>query len=159
MPGLISGTRPSRQHRRPGELGFEPALDPGLSEAVCASVAPEVFFPAEGNEVLVALAQRLCCQCPVKAACQALALEKEGSARPYMRFGIWGGTTPSERYALYRHKRRGTAPVTRPGVCGSCRGYTRHRRRGENPCDACLSAVAADSRRRRRAARSAKGAA
>ncbi|MFF4736324.1 WhiB family transcriptional regulator [Streptomyces sp. NPDC001262] len=160
MRALISGTRANGPRRRSGELAFELAPDPGLREAVCTTFSPALFFPDESDEGLVALARDLCSLCPVKAACLALALETEGCARPYMRFGIWGGTTPKERYVLYRLKRQTVAAVVmRPGVCGTCRGYTKHRRSGEDACDACRAAVAADSRRRRRANRSVKEAA
>ncbi|MEU7163843.1 WhiB family transcriptional regulator [Streptomyces morookaense] len=153
MRALVSGTRPGGPSRRAGELAFEPAPAPGLREALCTSFSLDLFFPSEDDEGAVALAVGLCSLCPVKEACLALALEMEGNARPYKRFGIWGGTTPYERYVLSQHRRRARgAPVTRPGVCGTCRGYTRHRRSGEDACEACLSAVAADSRRRRRRA-------
>lgn len=57
---------------------------------------PDLFFPEEyptptARRVATAYAKRLCNACPIKADCLSYALESN------QRYGIWGGTSPSER--------------------------------------------------------------
>ncbi|MFF3877498.1 WhiB family transcriptional regulator [Streptomyces sp. NPDC001978] len=77
MRGLIVGTRNGHLAARPAgaqELGFVLAPDPGLRDALCTSIEPELFFPERGDSKTAALAREICEQCPVKAACLAEAL-------------------------------------------------------------------------------------
>ncbi|OEJ26825.1 hypothetical protein AS594_22400 [Streptomyces agglomeratus] len=162
---VIAGTRSA--HLSGGAaagvtLGFDPAPDPGLKAALCKGIEPELFFPERGDRRSAALAREICAQCPVVAACLADALASEGDAGHSMRFGIRGGKSPEQRYAIYQR----TAPAApaeavavaapapagskrRPVKCGTRRGYQKHRRNGERACDACRHANTAADRRLR----------
>lgn len=83
-----------------------------LEGAACRGVNPAVFYPAtaadghhakkhEGRAVYQP-ALDICARCPVRLACldQALANGE--------RFGVWGGTTPNDRYQI-RRRQRGAA--------------------------------------------------
>lgn len=57
---------------------------------------PELFFPEEFSDytkkrLATVLAKRLCDGCPVKRQCFTFAVETS------QKYGIWGGTSPSER--------------------------------------------------------------
>lgn len=78
-------------------------LFPGANEGLCRQWDTAVFFPvgeADGESrggqwvTRYALARSVCAACSVKDACREYAL-----ARPEI-FGVWGGTTPSERRAI-----------------------------------------------------------
>ena len=45
-------------------------------------------------------AAELCSGCPVIDKCLSFALEREGNAAANHRYGIYGGKTPAQRYAL-----------------------------------------------------------
>lgn len=68
--------------------------------AACASVGGEAFFP-EGtqNGITRAIlnAKAICATCPVKAMCLEAGLEE--------RYGIWAGTTPTERKQLRKQRK------------------------------------------------------
>lgn len=64
-------------------------------QAACAGTSDELWFP-ESDDVVPAAAQVICGRCPVRAACLTSALR---TGEPY---GVWGGTSPSERLALRR---------------------------------------------------------
>lgn len=68
--------------------------------AACASMDPNMFHPRHDTpprrSAAIDAAKAVCRQCPVTAECLALALSV-GSRNDY---GIYGGTTPSERRAL-----------------------------------------------------------
>lgn len=51
----------------------------------------------------------------------------------------------------------GLEPSSEPDLCGSYRGYARHRRRGEAPCDDCRTANAEYKRARRHAPKDPAG--
>ncbi|QSB04449.1 WhiB family transcriptional regulator [Natronoglycomyces albus] len=63
-----------------------------LPEGNCASVDPDFMFPPPRAKACEQLA--VCEGCPVKTACLVRALESK------TRFGVWGGTEPSERRVL-----------------------------------------------------------
>ena len=176
MTGLITGTRNGHLAGRPSgawQLGFELAPNPGLSDALCKGVEPEVFFPERGDRLTAALAREICSQCPVAAACLSDALATEGAAGHASRFGIRGGKSPEERHAIYRRNRKmavvegASAPDSvaeqrkskrTPAKCGTRGGYQRHLRNQDTPCGPCRVAnTAAD--RRLRSTGSSKGAA
>ncbi|MFI2350363.1 WhiB family transcriptional regulator [Streptomyces sp. NPDC019443] len=112
MHGLIAGTRNGHLSARPSGawvLGFELTPNPGLAAALCKGIEPELFFPERGDRRTAALAREICAQCPVAEACLADALASEGSAGHAQRFGIRGGTTPEERFGIYRRSRKTAA--------------------------------------------------
>ena len=59
--------------------------------AACRGTGPERFF--DPHPAAVAAAQAICASCPVRAACQAHALDM---AEP---FGVWGGLAAGDRPA------------------------------------------------------------
>ncbi|PHQ49978.1 hypothetical protein BLA24_20400 [Streptomyces cinnamoneus] len=170
---LIGGTRTAHLVARPSgaTLAFELAPDPGLAGALCVAVEPELFFPEKGDHKTANLAREICARCPVIEACLADALKMEGGRSHSSRFGIRGGLTPNQRYQLSRRMRQSasaseaasrpvevsTVPERKPAPCGTRRGYLRHRREGENACEACLNHAAGG--RRRLTAGTAEGAA
>ncbi|HET6857578.1 MAG TPA: WhiB family transcriptional regulator, partial [Streptomyces sp.] len=97
----IAGTKSPHREPRP-LLGFDVAPDPGLKAALCRVIEPEVFFPERGDRRTAALAREICMQCPVRAVCLTDALESEDDASHSHRFGIRGGTSPEQRYKIYR---------------------------------------------------------
>ena len=68
--------------------------------ARCRGVDPQVFHPAEEDEVAADAAKAICEQCPVREACLEFAI----SARE--KDGVWGGMTARERRRLVRQRRR-----------------------------------------------------
>ncbi|MGX8907359.1 WhiB family transcriptional regulator [Streptomyces netropsis] len=161
---MIPGRRSAHLPRgsAAGALGFDPAPDPGLKDALCKVIEPELFFPERGDHRTAALARELCAKCPVIEVCLADALMDEGAANHRRRFGIRGGATPQERYEMYQRTARTAQPVAppvgapaparakrEPVRCGTRRGYQKHRRNGESACDACRHANAAADRRLR----------
>jgi WhiB family redox-sensing transcriptional regulator len=65
----------------------------------CAEVDPELFFPEVGETTKVAKAKAICAGCEIREACAAYAVRR-GEA-----FGVWGGTTPTERQEMRRAQR------------------------------------------------------
>lgn len=65
---------------------------------------PELFFPDPSNHdprpVLI------CRQCPKKDACLQLALNAEENLPANMRFGIYGGTRPTERFSIAKQRQK-----------------------------------------------------
>lgn len=100
-----------------------------MADANCRGLDPELFFPAKGEET--SQIKAVCRACDVQAECLAYAMN--GGEE----HGIWGGLSGRER----RRLRRG-APVSgrKPITHGTKGGYNAHRRRGEDPCEACRDA-------------------
>jgi len=67
---------------------------PWVVFSACRDADPSIFFGSTREEIQQALA--LCAVCPVRSECLEHALE----ARE--RFGVWGGTTESERRKILR---------------------------------------------------------
>lgn len=67
--------------------------------ALCAQTDPEVFFPDKGGTYRPP--RRVCGSCVVRSNCLEKAMTEEASAHASDRFGMFGGLTPQERYALY----------------------------------------------------------
>lgn len=67
-----------------------------LDDALCAQIDHDTFFPAIGGRTTPARA--ICALCTVKPECLEYALSNELDS---FRFGIYGGTTPAERSAIY----------------------------------------------------------
>lgn len=94
-------------------------LTPELSGGLCAQIEPELFFPEPGDHHSVRIARGICQRCPIAATCLAAALEYEGAAGHSSRFGVWGGKTPNERYALYTRSRQSSAGASARGSEGA----------------------------------------
>ena len=65
---------------------------------------PELFFPdpSDLNPAPVIICQR----CPRRDACLQLALDAEENIPANMRFGIYGGVRPQERFVLAKKRRQ-----------------------------------------------------
>ena len=102
--------------------------------AACIGADTAIFFPESGDPV--GPAKALCRACPVREQCLADALER-GEVH-----GVWGGLSAKER----RKYRRQHGLLRKPGGQpqpinhGTNGGYHAHRRRGQQPCDACSRA-------------------
>lgn len=67
---------------------------PWASDANCAGLDPDLFFPADGESA--AAAKAVCRGCVVRVECLSFAVA-HGE-----RHGVWGGLTPRERRPLRR---------------------------------------------------------
>lgn len=117
-------------------------------QARCAGYPPEMFFGftaerPQRKERRERLALEVCAECPVRAECRDAGREEP--------FGIWGGTTSEERgfHPISGHRvgsgRSGPTKGFRDHIIehGTVGGYSKHRRLGESPCQACRAAHAA----------------
>ncbi|MEU1373032.1 WhiB family transcriptional regulator [Streptomyces triculaminicus] len=80
--------------------------------AACQGIEdPELFFPEAETATAIQEARRFCVQagCPVITECLLAALEREGSAIPKFRYGVWGAAGPTDRYRLYLQARKDKA--------------------------------------------------
>jgi hypothetical protein len=81
--------------RNPTRLNRELVLpDFDLSLALCGQTDPEIFFPQMGDQGSAQKAIEICKQCEVQKQCLIWALTNDE------QFGIWGGTTPTQRQHL-----------------------------------------------------------
>lgn len=64
----------------------------------CQTPSAPNMFPADNNEEALGWALTCCDGCPVKSLCLTTAMDNDE------RFGVWGGTTPSQR--KYKKKYR-----------------------------------------------------
>lgn len=69
-----------------------------LTVTPCASHDPELFFVLTDRNVRDAKA--VCDSCPEAVACLMNAMDAENGEPRALRFGIYGGKTPDERFAL-----------------------------------------------------------
>lgn len=83
-----------------------------MRDAACAQpgVDADVFFSDEEEAGRLsagrnARAIAICADCPVRTVCLTEALEREGGLASQSRFGVWGGTTPSDRARMARGER------------------------------------------------------
>lgn len=83
------------------------------SDAACAGLDPEMFFPRRNDPVGTARAKAVCNTgpCPVRAQCLAYALSHGET------FGVFGGRSERQR----RRMRRGVALPRRRCALASCR--------------------------------------
>lgn len=103
--------------------------------AACANVDPELFFPDAGGRGSVRKARIICQGCPVAKQCLEFALESN------IRFGIFGGLTPSERgISGYKADMSEAQPNRVLMGCGTPAGYTYHLRHGTPACAECMTA-------------------
>ncbi|GIH76165.1 WhiB family transcriptional regulator [Planobispora longispora] len=70
--------------------------------AACDGLPTDLFFPSKAAG---SFDKRWCRICEVRKQCLNYAMRIEGAGP---RHGLWGGLSPAERDALYRH-RNGTA--------------------------------------------------
>ena len=78
---------------------YSPPPPPGSwrFDGACVGVGPEVFYPESGKRPLEALA--LCAVCVVRSECLEYAIEHN------QHWGVWGGLTERQRFALKRERR------------------------------------------------------
>ncbi len=57
----------------------------------------DLFYPDEGGNYIIA--RRICADCPYRAACLDLALQRREA------YGMWGGKSPNERRRILRLSR------------------------------------------------------
>jgi WhiB family redox-sensing transcriptional regulator len=77
---------------------FRPLGD-WVEEALCREVGSEIFFPPDDKPVardFYANAKSICNRCSVTVECLEYGLAET--------YGVWGGTTPSERAAMREHR-------------------------------------------------------
>ncbi len=60
------------------------------SEAACAGMESDIFFPERGHG-LARQAKAICAACPSRVPCREFALET------MQKFGVWGGLTEGQR--------------------------------------------------------------
>lgn len=76
----------------------------------CLSADPDLFFPVTSGGAPSARQQekalRICARCPVRRECLDFAV-RMGEAH-----GIWGGTTPDERFRERRNRSRRRVPAS-----------------------------------------------
>jgi hypothetical protein len=102
--------------RLPKPTGF--TFDP--TDALCAQVDPELFFPESAGNVSTQIrqAKSICKECPIINDCLIEALTKD-----YMD-GIWGGTTPNERRELKkRYKQVAITKGAQPSAKNTTGGH------------------------------------
>ena len=74
------------------------------TRAACRRADPDLFFPEWTAGPEIDRAKQICNSCPVRARCLDWALSHGAP------FGIWGGRTAAERYAMaYPGKDQGPA--------------------------------------------------
>ena len=128
--------------------------DTFISRGLCRGMDVNLFMPGVGESGKEARevcngkpATRTTAEvppCPVKQECLEYALQVPGPT-----VGVWGGTTERERRAIKRKMMEYNPDtpakpivvnVKRPMRHGTAQGYEQHRRRKEQPCDACKEA-------------------
>ena len=88
----------------------------------------------------------LCATCPVIFECM-----DDAMADPH-RYGIWGGTSESERARIRKGAPKKPGPQRQPINHGTPAGEKAHYRHGEKPCEACSKAAYAARNRRKASA-------
>jgi WhiB family redox-sensing transcriptional regulator len=108
-----------------------------MDNAACVGhPTPDIFFPSETGvpgRRQAEEAEMVCAGCPVRERC------REHKKATGAASGIWGGS---------RSARGATSPsmggnVGNGSVCGTEKGYQRHRRKHERACQACFAAHSA----------------
>lgn len=70
-----------------------------VSESRCIGVESSVFFPKAGSRPTEAIL--ICSQCVVRVQCAEYALENN------QHWGVWGGLTERQRFAVKKFRRQG----------------------------------------------------
>lgn len=95
----MSNLPPLRLHAVAPDLTDDHSV-PWMRDALCSQVDPGIFHPegpqAHYSESIARTAIGVCRRCPVTAECLSWALEVDD------RFGVLGGTTPSQRAQMRR---------------------------------------------------------
>lgn len=141
-----------------------------LVRAACRKADPELAFAHEGSTETATFIADYCACCPVTRECLSFA------RRTGQNYGVFGGLTGADRARL---RRFGTRPcevcgarfipmngtnvrcpehrrpsvVANPGQVkehGTAAGFAQHRRRDEEPCQACRDARNAKDQRRKK---------
>ncbi len=134
----IAGTRRSPAVTVLGSVGAMPGW---RSEANCAGIDPDLFFPERGGSKelqaqQIRQAKSVCEGCIVRMMCLVDALEHQES------FGIWGGMSEKER-------RRLQTQLPRVARCARCGGRFTKTESGTKFCgSSCPGLVRPRSRRR-----------
>jgi WhiB family redox-sensing transcriptional regulator len=71
--------------------------------ALCAQTDPDMFFPDDKDRIKLAQAKAVCGRCPVQLQCLNYAIVNFSRSSDW---GVWGGTSPSERNQLRRKRKR-----------------------------------------------------
>jgi WhiB family redox-sensing transcriptional regulator len=111
-----------------------------MADAACKGHDINLFFPQRGSSA--AKANRICATCPVSSQCGNYAIDQG------IRFGVWGATSERQRGRVRRERGGVQTPVI-IAQCGSTGAFHRHRKNGEEPCDACWVAYRAANAERR----------
>jgi hypothetical protein len=124
----------------------------------CAGGDIDRWFPPRSDIAATRAATKLCHGCPVIEECLRFALKTEWSLGQSSRDGIFGGTTPAQRFGLEVKIRGRKPPRTvrgpHPIKHGTNSGYVLHKNRKQEACGACKAA-----HREYQQQRSARGAA
>ena len=70
------------------------------TRAACKGLTPDLFFPSVGGNKPSTDAIRVCATCPVRTECLNEALK----CPPMDDYGVWGGTTVTQRQQIRRAK-------------------------------------------------------
>ena len=108
-----------------------------MADGACRGLPPGTMHPDDRRGERRAKA--VCATCPVRTACLQHALDADE------QYGVWGGCTEGERRAIATGQPLPTR-TPKPINHGTVGGHHAHRRRGEDPCDACREAKRADDR-------------
>lgn len=137
--------------------GLSTPVDEWWLQAQCRKEDPDLFF-RDGNEAR-AEALHICLNhCPVLEQCR-----REARANPpvgavqggevytitRVRYGYETRTAPTCRHCW---PERPIRPPSDTGACGEAKGYSRHIRRSQWPCEPCREAKRAEERQRRASA-------
>jgi WhiB family redox-sensing transcriptional regulator len=71
-----------------------------MRDAACKDMGADIFYPEKGNRATEAKA--VCARCKVCSDCLEYAMQ--WPTLPYNQ-GVWGNTTPEERWKLYKRQR------------------------------------------------------
>lgn len=84
-----------------------------MRNGACVGKPTELFFTINDAGRPLREAQEACGGCAVKVECLAYALSGDAAAtgNPRDTFGVWGGTTPTEREKLLRYVPRVKCPL------------------------------------------------
>lgn len=103
-----------------------------MAHAKCVTMDPDLFFTTHEQQYSETRAQELCDGCPVIAQCLDYAITQQCID------GIFGATTPIQRYAMGMHGRQGNTKYTwELPPHGTETRRTWERRHGISACAQC----------------------
>lgn len=106
-----------------------------MLDAACRGLDPNLFIAERGDADTIRQAKAVCNTCPVTTECLEYGLEE--------KHGIWGGLAEKQRRQIRQQRAREQGRrnyVMQPIAHGTAGGFDTHRRRGEQPCPACIEA-------------------